>query len=93
MVFNYLLGLSIGAFQRSVFVSFGRDGQYSHKHDISNRLILVVQDTEWVQSYPLGTLNHAVRPDYEEHSGPVLSCLPAPADALAIYRVFVFSNV
>jgi hypothetical protein len=57
LVFLCLLGLSIDAFQRNAFASFGRDGQYGRKHDISNRLVLVVQETEWVQSYPLGTVN------------------------------------
>jgi hypothetical protein len=41
LVFPCLLGLSIDAFQRNASVSFGRDGQYSRKHDILNRLILV----------------------------------------------------
>jgi hypothetical protein len=46
VVFPCLVGSSIDAFQRNVFVSFGRNGQYGYKHDISNRLILVAQDTE-----------------------------------------------
>jgi hypothetical protein len=49
LVFSCLLGLSIDAFQRNAFESFGRDGQYGRKHDISNRLILVAQDTEWLE--------------------------------------------
>jgi hypothetical protein len=48
VVIPCLVGSSINAFQRNVFVSFGRGGQYGHKHDISNRLILVAQDMEWV---------------------------------------------
>ena len=67
LVFPCLLGLSIDAFQRNAFVSFGRDGQYGRKHDISNRLVLVAQDTEWVELSPLGTAsNDVVRPDCGE---------------------------
>jgi hypothetical protein len=33
---------------KNFFVSFGCDGQYGRKHDISNRPGLVAQDMEWV---------------------------------------------
>jgi hypothetical protein len=62
-VFPCLSGLSIDVFQRNAFASFGCDAQYGHKHDISNRLVLVAQDKEWVQSYSLGTANHVIRLD------------------------------
>jgi hypothetical protein len=87
LVFPCLVGLSIDAFQCNVFVSFGRDEQYGRK------LVLAAQDTGWVESYPLGTVNSDVgRPDCGEYSGSVLSSLPAPVDALAVYRDVVFSN-
>lgn len=93
VVFPCLVGLSIDAFQRNVFISFERDGQYGRKHDVSNRLILVVQDMEWVKLYPLGTVNNnVVRPDYREYSGSVLSSLPAPVNVLAVYSDVVFSD-
>jgi hypothetical protein len=60
---------------------------------ISNHLVLAAQDTGWVELYPLGTVNSDVgRPDCGEYSGSVLSSLPAPVDALAVYRDVVFSN-
>jgi hypothetical protein len=92
VVFPCLLGSSIDAHQHNAFGSSEYDGQCGRTHDISNRLVLVAQDTEWVQLYPLGTVNHAVRPDCAECLGSVLSSLPAPVDALAAYHDAVFSN-
>jgi hypothetical protein len=64
LVFPCPVGLFNGAFHCSVFVSFGRDEEYGHKHGISNHLILAAQDTGWVELYPLGTVNSDVgRPD------------------------------
>jgi hypothetical protein len=53
---------------------------------------LLPQETEWVQSYPLGTVNHVVRPNCGKYSGYVLSSLIAPVDALDVYRDVMFSN-
>ncbi|KAH7247567.1 uncharacterized protein BKA55DRAFT_572280 [Fusarium redolens] len=53
---------------------------------------MVAQETEWVQSYPMGTVNHVVRPDHGEYSGFVLSSLPDLVDALAVYRDVVSSS-
>jgi hypothetical protein len=93
LVFPCLVGLSIDASQCNVFVSFGRDEQYGRKHDISNHLVLAAQDTGWVELFPLGTVNSDVdHPDCGEYSESVLSSLPAPANALAVYRDVVFSN-
>ncbi|KAJ0127676.1 Uncharacterized protein HZ326_29219 [Fusarium oxysporum f. sp. albedinis] len=78
VVFPCLLGSSIDARQYNAFVSSEYDGQYGRTHDISNRLVLVAKDTEWVQLYPLGTINYVVRPDWVECLGSVLSSLPDP---------------
>jgi hypothetical protein len=92
LAFPCLVGLSTDAFQCSGFVSFGRNEQYGRKHDISNHLVLAAQDTGWVELFPLGTVNSDVdHPDCGEYSESVLSSLPAPADALAVYRDVVFS--
>ena len=82
----------LGARQYNAFIPSEYDGQYGRTHDILSRLVLVAQDTEWVQLYPLGIVNHVVRPDCVECLGSVLSSLPDPVDALAAYRDVVFSN-
>jgi hypothetical protein len=64
LAFPCLMGLFNGAFHCSGFVSFGRGEEYSHKHGISNHLVLAAQGTGWVELYPLGTVNGDVgRPD------------------------------
>jgi hypothetical protein len=74
-------------------VSFGRDEQYGSKHDVSNHLVLAAPATGWVELCSLGTVNSDVgRLDCGEYSESVLSSLPAPVDALAVYRDVLFSD-
>jgi hypothetical protein len=51
VVFPCLLGSFIDARQQRVFVSFKYNGLCDHTHDILGRLVLVVRDGEWFQSY------------------------------------------
>jgi hypothetical protein len=68
------MGWSIDAFQRNAFVCSGCGGQYGRKHGISNRLVPMAQDMEWVELYSLGIVNNDVfRPDAGDDLAPVLS--------------------
>jgi hypothetical protein len=53
----------------------------------------VAQDMEEVELYLLGIVNNDVlRPDGGEYLASVLSSLPDPVDAVAVYRDVVSSN-